>query len=616
MKQVTLLTFFTLALLFCSVFSYSDFNITLHQDQIALGGHISKFNDFICVVGTGTCTSSNDMIIAKISLAGKVIQDECIGGAGPDGGFGVAATVDNTCIAAGFTFSSAQGRNVPLINKLPTTAGGSDGFKVSDSLATIGQELTAIKQLSSKSYIAVGAENGFGTYSLIDPTGNLLWTNKKNVDTAGKTRYKDVVIKPNGDFAILGNVYSSKNSGVITFVSGSGTVIRDILLTHVYNCEYEHITQLANGNLIVTGNMNNLGKNTARIVHIDASGNILTTREYPGAGNTFAVEAQELPSKNILVGARTFSTSNQLDYWILELSMPDLNVVTQKTYGTTASEILTGLTLSGDGSFIASGYLADGPKTLWVLAKPIECPMGKYKDQTTGECTDCPDGTYNGEQNILSMCTKCPVGTYSNASPRAKCIPCSPGSYSSIAGAASCTLCPAGKYQSNAGSPTCNDCPAGFYQSDTGKTFCTECPTGTFGSTAGGIMCNPCPAGKYSATSKSVSCISCPEGKYAPASGSTMCLDCPIGYYNNLPGASVCTPCTAGTISDVPGSKICTNCPAGTYMPGPAKNYCIPCPEGNYQDLAGQSACKVCAAGYFAPMTKMTACTVPNWKIY
>ena len=93
------------------------------------------------------------------------------------------------------------------------------------------------------------------------------------------------------------------------------------------------------------------------------------------------------------------------------------------------------------------------------------CPAGKFTpvDGHTGDCFDCPRGTYS--DNVGSIkCSVCPMGTSTSedkATSRESCI----------------SFCRAGQF-SKTGLEPCQVCPKDTTQSKVGATFCDKCSAG------------------------------------------------------------------------------------------------------------------------------------------
>ena len=258
------------------------------------------------------------------------------------------------------------------------------------------------------------------------------------------------------------------------------------------------------------------------------------------------------------------------------------------------------------------------------------CPAGAYCLEGSIYPTDCPMGSYNGEERA-SACTKCPAGTFlptRAATSASLCTPCAAGKYSDE-GASACTLCAAGTF-SLQGNATCTAC-----QTDPYYEWCA----------AGGAACQQCAAGSYilfaknytytldsvtlssygvTSTSRSIQlpdmssgasgCAACRPGTYSSYMGSAACDSCPLGTFSNRSGAaneSACLPCTFPNVTLAPGSTSCVKCRPGD-LPLPDLTGCSGCPAGQFtnQSVTTSLVCANCTAGFFSPRSGATSCTI------
>lgn len=211
----------------------------------------------------------------------------------------------------------------------------------------------------------------------------------------------------------------------------------------------------------------------------------------------------------------------------------------------------------------------------------------------------CPPGTTDDDNNILTPCVNCTAGTYSTGDNVGPCTTCDSGAYA-LEGSENCTWCLPGTTDDD-GDPS---------------TPCTDCPLGTRSIHCCRIgPCQACDAGTYAAAG-SPTCTKCLPGTTDDDfNASTPCVDCSAGYHNTetglvgecpvcsggtyaAPGSENCTACLPGTSDDDRDpSTPCVDCPPGHYNPNPRLfDECPFCDIGQYAS-AGSVNCTNCLAG-------------------
>ena len=92
----------------------------------------------------------------------------------------------------------------------------------------------------------------------------------------------------------------------------------------------------------------------------------------------------------------------------------------------------------------------------------LPCVPGEYESES--ECKKCEAGKFDHDSVPATQCKDCPAGTSSakvGQTTNNTCVQCTIG-HTSLAGAKDCTRCPTGKvdHDQNAATP-CDKCPAG-----------------------------------------------------------------------------------------------------------------------------------------------------------
>ena len=232
------------------------------------------------------------------------------------------------------------------------------------------------------------------------------------------------------------------------------------------------------------------------------------------------------------------------------------------------------------------------PGQVVVGSACVECSLGTYFDESTGQCSECPIGSY---QNELSQteCKQCPV----------------------IAGKIGVT-----EVSGSRSSNECKErCSAGKYF-DESTGLCRPCGHGFFSSTEGSFSCTPCGPAMTTKSNEATSPTDCrPEcepGLQLSSLGS--CEPCPVGSFRpkGIPACEACPPSlTTASVGSSSRSQCSLEvCQIGHYL-NATIDRCVPCPKGSYMDKEGRhSSCTSCPLDTTTDdvgSTSETACTNP-----
>ena len=165
---------------------------------------------------------------------------------------------------------------------------------------------------------------------------------------------------------------------------------------------------------------------------------------------------------------------------------------------------------------LGSPHFSHDEFTIFPFFASVSCTNGTYLDKDTGECLDCPKGTYQ-DQEAKEFCYKCPNGT-STSGPRSKnasyCKGVRPPSapFSCFEYLSQCRIlletldferdcaplchslpayCRPG-FHSPDGLEPCLSCEKGTYQHSTGQTTCFKCEENTTTSAEGASSRSNC----------------------------------------------------------------------------------------------------------------------------
>ncbi|KAI0565508.1 Tyrosine-protein kinase ephrin type A/B receptor-like protein [Gracilaria domingensis] len=263
-----------------------------------------------------------------------------------------------------------------------------------------------------------------------------------------------------------------------------------------------------------------------------------------------------------------------------------------------------------------------------IDAQDIGCFNGQVRDGDSGNCRDCPPGTY---ADPLNGCIPCPSGTFQpffgvgnsrlcrqcfentfSQEGSRECKPCPPGLVSRR-GSSSCTFCPLGRFlQRFRGVDSCADCFTRSFKNRTDTLDCDTCPDGTTSSLRGSRSisdcfpcapnrdrrCNECRENSYKPLQED-ECRSCPDGTFTNSSGAlglSECMSCPP---NMTFTDGECTPCPPGTFANRPGADMCRHIdePCETDFFRNAFGDCQTCPTGWRYDSDSRT-CQICPPGH------------------
>ena len=267
-----------------------------------------------------------------------------------------------------------------------------------------------------------------------------------------------------------------------------------------------------------------------------------------------------------------------------------------------------------------AGKFASGFHVRLTANDCIECPVGNFCPDGSGEPTPCSSGTHSsslGSRN-QSECSSCPPGKIGKA----------------IANSLTCEDCTEGQFSDD---NECKECPAGWWQSQLSQSLCEFCIAGRYsqnvaaatakndGATAATNVehvCVVCPGGRYASGSAMISgkCLACEDGKYIKAnevsnededeSAHDDASDCQIclGGEEFVNSSFGCRTCPAGQVSIAQEKGIfsCQTCQSGRFLPDDREDRqrhdewedCFKCSSGQFSN-SGYQFCYICFSGKY-----------------
>jgi len=306
----------------------------------------------------------------------------------------------------------------------------------------------------------------------------------------------------------------------------------------------------------------------------------------------------------------------------------------------------------------AGRFLDTEGKTNILFCKSCDV-VGKFSNNGSSTCTNCPGGYYSDVANSPS-CTYCDRGMYNDdrGDDVAKhnsvddCNVCEPGKISRLGDTycfncplgwaasttadkrAECEMCNSGSrsVKNEIGGQICEECTSGQYQSEDGKGFCYPCVPGEFNLKVGQKLCQRCSEGKFGEnTNRNIPCLDCPHG-FISSSASPSCLKCSAGEYGSIDGircklceqgyarngkdldATHCKICELGQTTAKKGSNGCDYCVIGKFAS--SAGFCQDCPWGWFSDTKGMQQCTKCKTGekFIKNTSKCVACDLGKFN--
>lgn len=137
--------------------------------------------------------------------------------------------------------------------------------------------------------------------------------------------------------------------------------------------EIHAIQETSDGGFIAVGQTHSFGSGPDLdywILKLGGAGNVLWQKTYGGSESDVARDIQVTSDGGFIVAGHTYSYgAGDADIWVLKLNS-DGDIVWQKTYGDSGYEHATSIQETGDGGFVVAGYTTSfgaGLRDYWVL---------------------------------------------------------------------------------------------------------------------------------------------------------------------------------------------------------------------------------------------------------
>ena len=313
----------------------------------------------------GANHGGNDFWIVKLDASGNIVWNKLLGGTGNDVANDIQQTKDGGYIVAGHTSSSANG------DVTGTNHGynlGSRGLrdcwivKLDASGNTVWNKLLGGDGDDGANDIQQTTDGGYIVAGFSDFTmiGDLKGTNYRTGDVTGTN-------------------HGMSDSWIVK-LDASGNIVWNKLLGGIYEDVPNDIQQTTDGGYIVAGYSGsstsgdvkgtNHGSNDYWIIKLDGSGNIVWNKLFGGTATDVAQSIQQTTDGGYIVAGYISSSTNgdvigtnhgMIDYWVLKLGASG-NIVWNKLLGGEGEDIATDIRQTTDGGYIVAGYSTISPK--------------------------------------------------------------------------------------------------------------------------------------------------------------------------------------------------------------------------------------------------------------
>jgi len=298
------------------------------------------------------------------------------GGTSRDEAHAIAPTPDGGYIVAGGTLSFGAGYRDVWVLKLD---GSGNVVWQKTYGGTGGDWAYAIIPTSDGGYVVAGYTESFGAgYSdvwvlKLDGSGNVQW--QKTYGGTDDDWANAVVPTSDGGYIVAGATCSFGTAGACDFwvlrLDGSGNV----MWQKTYGgAGYDYAFAIAptpDGGYIVAGATWSFGADNGDVwvLKLDGQGNVVWQKTYGGTNSEVGVIVPTSDGGYVVAGDTNSFGAGSFDAWVLRLDGSG-NVVWQKTYGGTQWDRALAIVPTSDGGYVVAGYtnsFGAGLSDAWVL---------------------------------------------------------------------------------------------------------------------------------------------------------------------------------------------------------------------------------------------------------
>ena len=332
-------------------------------------------NGFI-VAGNSQSTNYSDYWVLKLDANGNVVWQKTYGSSSYDYARSIQETSDNGFIVAGYTAYSSGYDSDYWVLKLDANGNvvwqktyGSSSYDYARS----------IQETSDNGFIVAGYTAYSSGYDSdywvlkLDANGNVVW--QKTYGGFAYDYASSIQETSDNGFIVAGYTYSYGAGGTDYWVlklDANGNVIWQKTYGGSSFDEVSSIQETSDNGFIVAGSTDSYGAGSDDywVLKLDANGNVVWQKTYGGFAYDYASSIQETSDNGFIVAGYTYSYgAGGTDYWVLKLDANG-NVIWQKTYGGSSTDIANSIQETSDNGFIVAGYTYSygaGYSDYWIL---------------------------------------------------------------------------------------------------------------------------------------------------------------------------------------------------------------------------------------------------------
>jgi len=279
----------------------------------------------------------------------------------------IERTTDSGYVLAGYTASSSTDDFCVIKINSDGTAEWQKTYGGSSM-----EQATSIQQTSDGGYIVAGWSYSFSSNS------DDIWILKLNSDgsVAWKAKYGEegisdeatrIIETSDAGYLVVGHTVSSSELSTNYDVwalklNTDGSIAWQEKIGGIYNDEAKSVIETSGGEYLIAGYTSSYGGSTPDfwLIKLDSSGNILWQKAYGGTSTDIAEDVRETLDGNFIVAGWTYSFVSDGDSAGLLIKVNSAgDIIWQKTYSLPAStlgEIFNSVAVSPDGGIIAAGF--------------------------------------------------------------------------------------------------------------------------------------------------------------------------------------------------------------------------------------------------------------------
>lgn len=294
------------------------------------GMAISRAKDSnLLVLGSGKSFNDNgdrDLLIAKLSLDGKILWQKSFGGDRDEYAGGIAGTNDGGVLAVGSTESfSKRGYKDIIIIRLDK-----NGKKISEHTigGKRGDEAKSLTRTADGNFMVVGAREvgraGDSDFFLmkLDQNGKKIWA--RTFGGGDLDVLNAVAPTPDGGIVATGATrsFGSKQTDLsVMYFNKNGKLIWHKIYGYDYYDEGNAITMTKNGGFMVAGATNSMGEGEydTYVIALNSKGSLIWSKLYGGRENDIAHGITRTSDGGIIIVGESDSFKRSKDFYMIKL---------------------------------------------------------------------------------------------------------------------------------------------------------------------------------------------------------------------------------------------------------------------------------------------------------